>query len=110
MKRYLVPVIALSALAGCNDDPAPVAEGGDDRAALGEVQEGSISDAMLPLDSVKSVSPPVSSTSGGDTNGSAGGSDGDADAAEAASSGGEPAENVESETAPAGENSGADDE
>ncbi|WP_271439279.1 hypothetical protein [Pontixanthobacter luteolus] len=107
MKRYLVPLIALSAVAGCNDEPAPVAQGGDDRAALGEVQEGSISDAMLPLDSVQSVSPPVRNSSGGSTERAAGASDGEADAA---ASSREPAESEQSESAPADENSEADSE
>ena len=42
-------------LASCGDEPAPVES--DERTASGEVLEGSISDAMLPLDTVTSAPP-----------------------------------------------------
>ncbi len=51
-KRLLVPLIPLAWLAACND--APAEEG---RAATGEVLEGTISDAMLPVDRVTSEPP-----------------------------------------------------
>ena len=51
MKTALLPAVALFALAACRND-AP-AEG----AAPGEVLEGSISDEMLPVDSVRSEPP-----------------------------------------------------
>jgi hypothetical protein len=51
-KRLLLPLIPLAWLAACND--APAEEG---RAATGEVLEGSISDAMLPVDRVTSEPP-----------------------------------------------------
>ena len=48
-------------LAGCNSEPEPVAakDASDDRTAAGDVQGGTISDAMLPLESVRSQSPPL---------------------------------------------------
>lgn len=55
MKRHAVILAAALALAACGSDPAP----SGDATASGEVLEGSISDAMLPLDSVQSQSPPL---------------------------------------------------
>lgn len=45
-------------IAGCGgaDKPVPAA---DQRGAAGDVQPGSISDAMIPLDTVRSQSPPL---------------------------------------------------
>lgn len=61
--KLAVPFLPAAAflMAGCSDDPAPVAAptGDDDRTASGDVQEGSISDAMLPLDQIQSQSPPL---------------------------------------------------
>lgn len=54
MKRIGVILPSVLALAACGGDPAPSANGG---AASGEVLEGSITDAMLPLDTVQSHSP-----------------------------------------------------
>jgi hypothetical protein len=51
-KRLFLPLIPLAWLAACND--APAEEG---RAASGEVLEGTISDAMLPVDRVTSEPP-----------------------------------------------------
>ena len=51
-KRLFLAVAPLALLAACGDDPA-----GDGRAASGEVLEGTISDAMLPLDRVQSEPP-----------------------------------------------------
>ena len=45
----LVPAL----LAGCGDDPVS----NDDRTASGQVLEGSISDAMIPLEQLKSQPP-----------------------------------------------------
>lgn len=56
MKRIGVILPSVLALAACGGDPAPSADGAS---ASGEVLEGSISDAMLPLDSVQSHSPPL---------------------------------------------------
>jgi len=48
----------LLAISACNDDPAVDVEN-DGREASGEVLEGTISDAMLPLDQVRSQAPLV---------------------------------------------------
>ena len=51
----VVPVLACTVLlAGCGDDNAGKGKG---RAAASQVLEGSVSDAMLPLDEVQSQSP-----------------------------------------------------
>lgn len=53
----LAPLLGLPLLlAACTDDAATVSED-DGREASGEVLEGSISDAMLPLDEVQSQAP-----------------------------------------------------
>jgi len=49
----LVPSLLLI---GCGDDPAPV-DDEEPREASGEVLEGSISDAMLPIDQLRSQAP-----------------------------------------------------
>jgi hypothetical protein len=51
-KRLLFAMAPLALLAACNDEPAD-----DGRAASGEVLEGTISDAMLPVDQVQSEPP-----------------------------------------------------
>ena len=53
-KRLFLALIPLVLLTACQDE---VAEGGDSRSARGEVLEGTISDAMLPLDRVRSEPP-----------------------------------------------------
>jgi hypothetical protein len=53
LTRFLAPLVPLALLAACGDEPA---EDGD-RSASGEVLEGTISDAMLPLDQVQSKPP-----------------------------------------------------
>ena len=50
--KRLFLLLPLALLAGCNDAPAD-----DSRAASGEVLEGTISDAMLPIDTVRSEPP-----------------------------------------------------
>lgn len=59
--RISLMLLAVPALllAGCNSEPEPVAvnNAADDRTAAGDVQGGTISDAMLPLESVRSQSP-----------------------------------------------------
>ncbi|NTZ44139.1 hypothetical protein G7A66_13820 [Altererythrobacter sp. SALINAS58] len=54
MKRILwtMPVAAALALSACKDDPAPVTNNAQD--AEGQVAGGTISDAMLPLATVRS--------------------------------------------------------
>ncbi|NCP15128.1 MAG: hypothetical protein GW858_13355 [Sphingomonadales bacterium] len=54
MTRAVILALCLLA-AGCSDDPASTAEQG--AAASGEVLEGSISDAMIPLDQLESQAP-----------------------------------------------------
>ncbi|MBX7458145.1 hypothetical protein K3152_07795 [Qipengyuania sp. 1NDH17] len=57
MKRFAMIAAASLALAACSDDPAP-AEGEEENLdARGEVLGGTISDDMLPLDTVTSQSP-----------------------------------------------------
>ena len=53
-KRLMFALMPLALLAGCKDE---VADQDDSRSASGEVLEGTISDAMLPLDRVKSEPP-----------------------------------------------------
>ena len=50
--KRLFLLLPLALLAGCNDAPAD-----GSRAASGEVLEGTISDAMLPVDTVQSEPP-----------------------------------------------------
>ncbi len=57
MKRIGVILSALLVLAACGSDPEPAAQG--DGTVSGAVLEGSISDEMLPIDSVQSQSPPI---------------------------------------------------
>jgi hypothetical protein len=52
MTRLVLALAPLALLAGCNEKPA-----NDSRAASGEVLEGTISDAMLPIDRVRSEPP-----------------------------------------------------
>lgn len=72
MKR-LVSVLAVSlVLASCGEDSAEIEELNADSTARGEVLGGTISDDMLPLDTVQSQSPPRASQvdrSGSEDNG-----------------------------------------
>lgn len=63
MKAGLVLAAALLALAGCKGDAKKDAGAGK---AQGEVLPGSASDAMLPLDTVKSQAPLAPKSEGGD--------------------------------------------
>ena len=51
-KRPILMMLPLALLAACGEEPTD-----DGRAASGEVLEGTISDAMLPLDRVQSEPP-----------------------------------------------------
>jgi hypothetical protein len=53
MTRPILALMPLVLLAACNDK----ATGDDSRAASGEVLEGTVSDAMLPVDRVQSEPP-----------------------------------------------------
>lgn len=52
MNRRLLLILPLALLTACGDSPEQ-----DSRTASGEVLEGTISDAMLPLDTVQSQAP-----------------------------------------------------
>ena len=57
MKRFAMIAAACLALAACSDDPAPVEGSEENLDARGEVLGGTISDDMLPLDTVTSQAP-----------------------------------------------------
>lgn len=59
--RLLVPLLATAALAACGGEAET---GPERRSAAGEVLGGTISDDMLPLDTVRSQSPPLRETGG----------------------------------------------
>jgi hypothetical protein len=54
--RLSLPLLALALLSACGDQKSDEPER---KTAAGEVLGGSISDAMLPLDTVQSQSPPL---------------------------------------------------
>lgn len=62
MIRAAICIFAIPLLAACQDDPAPAIVGEDSRDATGDVLGGSISDDMLPLDSLQSTSPAAKET------------------------------------------------
>lgn len=55
VKRTGVVLAVVAMLAACGSDPAPTTQ--SDGTVSGEIFEGSISDDMLPLDTVQSQSP-----------------------------------------------------
>lgn len=55
MTRWIAPMLLALLLTACSGDEAKKAEGAG--TAQGEVLPGSVSDAMIPLDSVKSQAP-----------------------------------------------------
>ena len=59
MTRRIIPIAALLLLAACQDDVPAETEADAEREAEGEVLGGTISDDMLPLDDVRSQSPPL---------------------------------------------------
>lgn len=72
MKSYLLLGAAVLALAACNSDTAPEGDQPTTQTgAQGEVLGGTISDGMIPLDSVTSQSPPlkIESTPGAEGDG-----------------------------------------
>lgn len=91
-RLFLAPgLLAAATLAGCGSDPqpAPSAEANGSGAA-GEVQGGSISDAMLPLESVTSQAPSRggegdNEEGGGEASGGAGEADAEASGTDQAS-------------------------
>ena len=98
MIRYLLPIAALGLLAPCGDDPAPSPDD-DDRTASGEILEGTISDAMLPVETLTSQPPLVVSSPEGAGEPAAGEADGE-DGEEA---GNEPGEGDSAESPAAAE-------
>ena len=64
--RWAISLAALL-LAACGDEAVEHDASGDDRTAAGEVRGGTISDAMLPLDTVRSQNPPLRSPNDGNT-------------------------------------------
>lgn len=62
--RLPAALIPLALLAGCGEEPVAEPTDNDGRAAEGEVLSGTISDAMLPLDTVRSQAPRAVAESG----------------------------------------------
>ena len=58
MMRYLPIPAALLLLSACNNEPETAPQEDGSGGAKGEVLDGTISDEMLPLDTVTSQSPP----------------------------------------------------
>ena len=82
MRSAVTPRLALIAtlalLAACKDNPPAASLDDGERAAEGEVLGGSISDDMLPLDSVTSQSPPREVAGSAGNGGDGASEDGDA--------------------------------
>lgn len=87
----ITALMALAALAGCNQSNKETGAG----TAAGEILPGSTSDAMIPLDSVRSQAPLAPKADGGDK--------AKAVATEAAETAAEPEAPAAAEAAPAGE-------
>ena len=71
MRRLLSLTICAALLTGCSNDPAETRDNSGQQEAGGEVLGGSISDAMIPLETVRSQSPtlraaPATTDEGGD--------------------------------------------
>ena len=88
----LVSLLPLALLAACQDDAAPAEGEGD---VSGEVLEGTISDAMLPLDTVRSQPPLLNADPEGEATGEDGESAPASDSAPAATATPEPTETPE---------------
>lgn len=71
MTRIVFPLVAALMLAGCDKDAA-TPSGDDNRSAEGEVAGGTISDAMIPLDTVTSTPPAMKETAAAKPAGSSG--------------------------------------
>lgn len=65
MIRFAISALFVLLLSACGGDGAKKAEGAG--TAQGEILPGSVSDAMIPLDQVKSQAPLAPKTEGGDT-------------------------------------------
>lgn len=75
--RLLLLLVPLAVLTACDKAQAPAAP--PDKRAEGEVLGGTISDAMIPLDQLRSQSPPLRVAPNGDDVGGSGDSTRDAD-------------------------------
>ena len=62
IRKLLCPAALALALAACGGNSAGGGDPGDDASARGEVLGGTISDSMIPLDELKSRSPPLKPT------------------------------------------------
>ncbi len=62
MKPFVAILPCLLLLAACGSDPAADQGAGGQGSAAGEVLEGSISDDMLPLDTIRSQAPSLEKT------------------------------------------------
>lgn len=100
MPRLFVSCAALALLAACGSDPAPAPADDGRQGAEGEVLGGTISDDMLPLDTLRSQSPPQSAaaTGAGETSDTAQATVADESEAEPDQSG-EPAETAAADAA-----------
>lgn len=109
MNRFVLLAGACAALAACNSDTTPK---GDDasgqKGAQGEVLGGTISDAMIPLDTVTSQSPPlkVAPTAGNGEGGDTAAATGENPAPGGAEAVSEPAAPAEDDVAAEGEEAG----
>ena len=81
--RLPAALIPLALLAGCGDEPVAEPTDNDGRSAEGEVIGGTISDAMLPLDTVRSQAPPMTEESATEADASSGNAATPADSGEA---------------------------
>lgn len=101
MKRVLIYTTACLALAGCGENSAPDTTQDDDATARGEVLGGTISDDMLPLDTLRSQSPPlqINGDQGANSNGNEQGAAEAEDAQEAGASEDEISDEAAPETA-----------
>ncbi|MCH2487714.1 MAG: hypothetical protein MK010_08240 [Erythrobacter sp.] len=73
MMRSSVSCVLLMMLAACGSDPAPAPSDDGRQGAEGEVRGGTISDDMLPLDTLRSQSPPQSGVGEDSESGAEGG-------------------------------------
>lgn len=101
--NYRLPaaLLPLALLAGCGEEPAAEPTDNDGRSAEGEVIGGTISDAMLPLDTVRSQAPSAavaaSDAASGESSGATPAPDAAADDAEPAPTAADPEPEAEAE-------------
>ena len=101
MNRTFLLILAPLSLTACGSEQAAEKASDDGRSAKGEVLGGTISDDMLPLDTVKSQSPPLRVDKGDTAPGDAAtGSAADTDAADTKGESTAPAEQEIEQAAP----------